>query len=118
PVEVVRTNDYSEGPVVDRQGNIYFSHGSLITRVAPDGTATDWAGTKAPNGHKIRPDGDHLVCDGQRHAVLHLDAGGKEVGIAASGHVGELTILTPNDLTLDPEGGFYFSDSVPETGAV
>jgi gluconolactonase len=118
PVEVVRTNDYSEGPVVDRQGNIYFSHGSLITRVAPDGTVEDWARSKAPNGHKIRPTGDHLVCDGQRHAVLHLDAGGREIGIAASGHVGELTILTPNDLTLDPEGGFYFSDSVPETGAV
>src|SRR5438093_968869 len=55
PVEVVRTNDYSEGPVVDRQGNIYFSHGSLITRMAPDGTAVDWARAKAPNGHKIRP---------------------------------------------------------------
>jgi gluconolactonase len=118
PVEVVRTNDYSEGPVVDRQDNIYFSHASLITRVAPDGSTEDWAQTKAPNGHKIRPDGTHLVCDGQRHAVLHLDADGREIGIAASGHVGELTILTPNDLTLDPEGGFYFSDSVPETGAV
>jgi gluconolactonase len=118
PVEVLRTNDYSEGPVVDHSGNLYISHGQTITRIAPDGTATDWTQTHAPNGHKILPNGEHLVCDGRRHAVLRLGAEGQELGVAASGHVGELTILTPNDLTLDPEGGFYFSDSVPETGAV
>src|ERR1700687_5343245 len=82
PVEVLRTNDYSEGPVVDRNGNIYFSHERLITRLAPDGSATEWARTTAPNGHKILPNGEHLVCDGQRHAVLRLDASGREVGVA------------------------------------
>src|SRR5437868_5164939 len=118
PVEVLRTNDYSEGPVVDREGNLYFSHGQSITRVTEDGSATEWARTHAPNGHKILPSGEHLVCDGRRHAVLRLDENGREVGVAATGYVGEWMILTPNDLTLDPEGGFYFSDSVPETGAV
>ena len=52
PVEVLRTNDYSEGPVVDHQGNLFFSHGQSITRMAPDGVATVWARTHAPNGHK------------------------------------------------------------------
>lgn len=118
PVEVLRTNDYSEGPVIDREGNLYFSHGQTITRVAPDGSDSEWAHTHAPNGHKILPNGEHLVCDGQRHAVLRLNATGQEIGVAATGYVGELKILTPNDLTLDREGGFYFSDSVPETGAV
>jgi gluconolactonase len=118
PVELLRTDDYSEGPVVDREGNLYFSHGQSITRVATDSSASEWAHTPAPNGHKILPNGEHLVCDGQRHAVLRLDPTGREIGVAAAGHVGELTILTPNDLTLDPEGGFYFSDSVPETGAI
>ncbi len=118
PVEVLRTNDYSEGPVIDREGNLYFSHGQTITRVAPDGSASDWASLPAPNGHKILPSGEHLVCDGQHHAVVRLDANGMEKGLAATGYVGELKILTPNDLTLDADGGFYFSDSVPETGAV
>ena len=118
PVEVLRTNDYSEGPVIDREGNLYFSHGQAITRVAPDGSAEEWAQRPAPNGHKIMPNGEHLVCDGQRHAVLRLDERGQELGLAAMGYVGELKILMPNDLTLDPEGGFYFSDSIPETGAV
>jgi gluconolactonase len=58
------------------------------------------------------------VCDGQRHAVLRLNEAGLELGVAATGYVGELKILVPNDLTLDGDGGFYFSDSVPETGAV
>jgi len=89
PVEVLRTDDYSEGPVVDREGNLYFSHGQSITRVAPDGSSGEWARTHAPNGHKILPDGDHLVCDGLRHAVLRLDPAGRETGVAASGHVPE-----------------------------
>ncbi len=118
PAEVVITNDYTEGAVIDQHGNLYFSHEDKITRIAPDGRVTDWSVTGAPNGHKVLPNGEHLVCDGSRHAVLRLDADGKFVDNAAAGRSGELDIRTPNDLSLDPEGGFYFTDSVPETGAV
>ena len=38
PVELLRTNDYSEGIVLDHQGNLYFSHGKIITRMRPDGS--------------------------------------------------------------------------------
>ncbi len=109
PVEVVRTNDYSEGVVVDYDGNIYFSHGKIITVVAPDGTHRQWAETGEPNGHKILPDGTHLVCDASHHAVLHLDASGDVVGKAASECEGK-PLRGPNDLTLDRHGGFYFTD--------
>ncbi|MBI3910956.1 MAG: SMP-30/gluconolactonase/LRE family protein [Armatimonadetes bacterium] len=118
PVEVFRTNDYSEGAVVDYEGYLYISHEQIITRVSPDGQGTLWATASAPNGHRILPNGNHLVCDGDRHAVLHLDAHGNEIGVAASGTVDDLEIRLPNDLTLDPQGGFYFTDSIPETGAV
>src|SRR3954469_718559 len=74
PVEVVRTGDYSEGVVVDHDGNLYFSHGKAITKVALDGKSEVWAETGEPNGHKVLADGSHLVCDGSHHAVLHLDA--------------------------------------------
>ncbi len=118
PAEVVITNDYTEGAVVDAEGNIYFSHGTRITRVTPAGDVSDWCETGAPNGHKILPNGEHLVCDGSRHAVVRLDADGNILGNAAVGRSGDLDIRTPNDLSLDPEGGFYFTDSVPATGAV
>jgi len=118
PVPVLITNDYTEGVVTDRLGNLYFSHGKRITRVTPKGDSAVWVETGAPNGHKILPNGDHLVCDGSRHAVLRLDDTGRLLGLAASGRSGDLDIRSPNDLTLDPRGGFYFSDSVATTGAV
>ena len=109
PVEVVRVPKYSEGVVLDHKGNIYISHGAYITRVAKDGKAEQWAETGAPNGHKVLADGTHLVCDGSQHAVLRLDAGGKIIGKASSESEGK-PLRAPNDLTLDPRGGFYFSD--------
>jgi gluconolactonase len=111
PVEIVRTGDYSEGVVVDHDGNLYFSHGRVITKTRPDGSeASTWAEPGEPNGHKILADGTHLVCDASHHAVLHLDADGRPLGPAARESDGE-PLKAPNDLTLDsPNGGFYFTD--------
>lgn len=118
PQAVVITDDYTEGAVIDHAGNLYFSHGEIITRVNTDGSVEEWARTGAPNGHKILPNGEHLVCDGSQHAMLHLDKDGKLLGYAAVGKVGDLEIRCPNDVSLDPAGGFYFTDSVAATGAV
>ena len=110
PVEVIRTNDYTEGVVVDHDGNLYISHQKIVTKVTPEGKGTTWAETGAPNGHKILADGTHLICDASRHAVLHLDANGKELDPAATESDGE-PLRGPNDLTLDPStGGVYFTD--------
>jgi gluconolactonase len=110
PVEVVRTGDYTEGVVVDHDGNLYFSHDKIVTKVTPDGKATTWAATGAPNGHKILGDGTHLICDATRHALLHLDAAGNELRPAATESDGK-PLRGPNDLTLDTaSGGVYFTD--------
>jgi gluconolactonase len=110
PVEVARTGDYTEGVVVDHDGNLYFSHEKIVTKVTPDGKALTWAETGAPNGHKILADGTHMICDASRHALLHLDADGKELKPAAL-HSDEVALRAPNDLTLDPgSGGVYFTD--------
>ena len=109
PVEIVRTNDYSEGVVIDHEGNIYFSHEKVITVVTPEGEDRVWAETGEPNGHKILADGTHLVCDATHHAVLRLDAEGNMLEPASTECEGK-PLKGPNDLTLDPEGGFYFTD--------
>ena len=109
PVEVARLPSYTEGIVFDAQGDGYVSHGKFISRVTLAGKHSIWAETGAPNGHKILADGTHLVCDGSHHAVLHLNADGKILGNASSECEGK-PLRAPNDLTLDPKGGFYFTD--------
>ena len=109
PVEVVRVPSYCEGIVFDQQGNAYISHGKFITRVSPDGKASNWAETGSPDGHKVLADSTHLVCDESQHAILHLDAHGKVIGKASAECDGK-PLRGPNDLTIDPKGGFYFTD--------
>jgi gluconolactonase len=110
-VKVVEVPGYSEGVVVDAEGAVYISdvYNGIIYRVGADGEPKAWAKTGAPNGHKILADGTHLVCDGSLHAVLHLDAAGKILDKAAAEYDGK-PLRAPNDLTLDPKGGFYFTD--------
>ena len=111
PIKVVEVPGYCEGVVFDRGGHAYISdtQNGTVYRVTPDGSATVWAKTGAPNGHKILPDGTHLVCDGSKHAVLRLDADGKVLDKASSECNGK-PLRAPNDLSLDPKGGFYFTD--------
>jgi gluconolactonase len=109
PVKVAEVPGYCEGIVFDRAGQAYVSdtqHGTIYM-VSPDGTTALWASTPAPNGHKILSDGTHLVCD--KGAVLHLDAGGRKLADASRECDGK-PLRSPNDLTIDPKGGFYFTD--------
>lgn len=107
--KVLELHRYSEGVVFDHDGHGYLSHGDRISQFTLDGRVEVWATTGAPNGHKVLADGTHLVCDGSRDAVLHLNADGKILGKAASACDGK-PLRAPNDLCLDPQGGFYFTD--------
>ncbi len=107
--KIAQVKQYTEGIVFDHEGNAYISHGKTITRVDPKGKLSTWATTGAPNGHKVLADGTHLVCDASHHAVLHLSAEGRILGKASSECNGS-RLRGPNDLTLDPKGGFYFTD--------
>jgi len=111
PVKVADVPGFCEGAVFDPSGTLYVSDlsGGTVYAVAPDGQLTAWAKLGGPNGHKILPDGTHLVCDGGRHAVLRLAADGSFLGNAAAESDGK-PLKAPNDLTLDSHGGFYFTD--------
>jgi gluconolactonase len=109
PVEVALTEEFSEGPVFDYDGNFFFTHGRFVTRIDPAGNRKVWIETSGANGHKVLPDGTHLLCVPGDHAVLRIDAAGKVLG-AASDQCDGKPLRAPNDLTLDSHGGFYFSD--------
>ncbi|QDU81716.1 Lactonase drp35 [Polystyrenella longa] len=108
-VKLFEVDRYCEGVVFDHSGHGYVSHGDKITKFNINGEHEVWANLGAPNGHKVLADGTHLVCDASMHAVLHLDANGKVLGNASSECNGT-PLRGPNDLSLDPEGGFYFTD--------
>src|SRR6266545_5191011 len=110
PVKIAEVPGYCEGIVFDHAGQAYVSdtqHGAIYKVSPADGKTTLWASTPAPNGHKILADGTHLVCD--QGAVLHLDANGARLKDASSECDGK-PLRSPNDLTIDPKGGFYFTD--------
>lgn len=100
---------YCEGVVFDHQGRGYISWKETVTQFELDGKHKEFAKTGAPNGHKILADATHLVCDASQHAVVRLSADGKSLEPASKECDGK-PLRGPNDLTLDPNGGFYFTD--------
>jgi gluconolactonase len=109
PVKLFEVGRYSEGVVFDHDGHGYISWDKTLTKFQLDGKNSTFAVTGAPNGHKVLADGTHLVCDASQHAVLRLDKDGKPLEPASKECDGK-PLRGPNDLTLDPKGGFYFTD--------
>lgn len=111
---------YTEGPAVDQDGNIYFTTltGGKIMKIDRKGTSSIWAESSCPNGQRILSNGDHLVCDSRLGKVIRFDASGKKIQDAAFGICGDTAIQTPNDLVVDEDAGFYFTDSLRYNGSV
>ena len=111
PVEVARSPTFTEGPVFDREGNLFFSHNHGIFKLTAKGVLTTWIKDSEAgfNGHKILPDETHLVCASKKAAVWRLDTAGNFMGTASTECDGK-PLRAPNDITLDTQGGFYFTD--------
>lgn len=107
--ELLSLNSYCDGLVFDAQGFGYVSHKNQIVRFSPTGESTVWATLTSPKGHRIEPEGTHLVCDVERRSVLRLSFDGKVVGVAAKECDGA-PFRAPYDIAVDPKGGFYFTD--------
>ena len=110
PMKVLQSDKYSEGVVFDREGNLYFSQtkAGTITVLKVDGSRSIWAAVGGANGHKIMPDGTHIVA--AKNSVVQLDRNGKLLKVIAKEFNGK-PLQYPNDITIDPQGGFYFTDS-------
>lgn len=92
---------YSEGIVFDASGTAFASvlANETVFVMRGDGPPERWYTTKEPNGHKILPDGTHVLA--ARGGVHHIDANGKMIAVLAP------ELATPNDLALDGDGGIY-----------
>ena len=64
--EVFSLDSYCDGLVFDSQGFGYVSHKNRIVRFSPTGESSVWATLTSPKGHRIEPEGTHLVCDVER----------------------------------------------------
>ncbi len=107
--EVLSLDSYCDGLVFDSQGFGYVSLRNRIVRFSPTGESSVWTTLNSPKGHRIEPEGTHLICDTERHAVLRLSFDGKVIGVAAKECDGA-ALRAPYDIAVDPKGGFYFTD--------
>ncbi|MFH8241027.1 SMP-30/gluconolactonase/LRE family protein [Streptomyces sp. NPDC018321] len=104
-----------EGIVFDRAGRLFMSDtlGTDILSIRPDGSSEVWSRglTGAPNGHKVLPDGTHLVAQmGPPGAVLWLDPDGNVLRTLTEDDRGR-PLRAPNDVTVDPRtGACWISD--------
>ncbi|OKH53641.1 gluconolaconase [Scytonema sp. HK-05] len=110
PIQIFKSPKYSEGVVIDREGNLYFSEtkAGTITVLPPITSPRVWAKVEGANGHKIMPDGTHIIA--AKNSVMQLDANGKLLKVVVNEFNGK-PLEYPNDITIDEQGGFYFTDS-------
>lgn len=92
---------YCEGIVFDSSGTAYVStlHREAVFAIKRAGSPEKWHHVIEPNGHKILPDGTHLIAS--KGGVRHVAPDGTLIEVLAP------ELATPNDLAIDGDGGVY-----------
>lgn len=116
---MITTDYYTEGPVIDKSGNIYVTNlqGGQILKVEEDETLVEWAHCTSPNGQFIAPNGDHYVCNSVKGSIERFDAGGTHIKTMIPGRIQGYRVQCPNDLWVEKQG-LFFTDSRRHKGAV
>ena len=117
---LVDTLFYTEGPVLSREGNLYFTmlSGGQIMQLDAQGNLTEWAQSTCPNGQYILENGEHWVCDSKLGKVVRFSTDGTFLGNVNSDICAGLQVNVPNDLVVDKKGDLYFTDSIRHKGSV
>lgn len=103
---------FTEGPAVDRDGNIYFTdqpNDRIVKWTAADGSVEDWlkpAGRS--NGTYFDQAGNLIACADEKNELWSI-APDKKVTVLLKNFGGKL-MNGPNDLWIRPDGGIYFTD--------
>jgi gluconolactonase len=104
--------EFTEGPAVDRRGNIFFTdqpNDRIVKWNAADGTFTDWlkpAGRS--NGTYFDKHGNLIACADEKNELWSISPT-KKVTVLVSDFGGKL-LNGPNDLWIRPDGNLYFTD--------
>jgi gluconolactonase len=128
--EAAATLAFTEGPTVDRQGNLYFSEmvNQRIMKLSPDGVLSTFREkSNNANGLVIDPEGRLIAAEGSpsnRNGVritgtpriTRTDLQTGKMEVLADNYQGT-PLQGPNDVTIDGKGRIYFTDP-GATGAV
>src|SRR5205085_1479318 len=96
---------FTEGPAVDRQGNVFFSDipNNRIHRIGLDGKVTVFKeDSGGVNGLMFGPDGRLYACQNGRKRIVAYTPDGAE-SVLAEG-------IASNDLAVTAKGEIYFTD--------
>ena len=114
---------FTEGPTVDRDGNVYFTEmvAQRIMKLSAKGVLTTFReNSNGANGLLIDPQGRLVACEGaesQRTGVLiknkpqvtRTDLQTGKLEVLADNYQGK-PFAGPNDVTIDGKGRLYFTD--------
>jgi gluconolactonase len=108
-VQPVKTGlGYSEGPLVDANGNLYFAeqNAGIFWKVTPAGISSQWrTNINTPNGMDISTDGYILCCESQR--ITKVDSNGKVIETVTQNQSYGLI----NDFSLNSKGAMFFTNN-------
>ncbi|MGC4231538.1 MAG: SMP-30/gluconolactonase/LRE family protein [Niabella sp.] len=104
---------FTEGPVADKDGKVYFTDqpNNKIWRYDPETTVL-WEFKKdagRANGLDIDAEGNIVACADEHNEIWSIDKRGHIVKVLL-GKVNGKKLNGPNDLWIDKKGGIYFTD--------
>lgn len=112
-VEIGTGFRFTEGPVSDGKGNVYFSdvHAHRIHRWSEaDGVTLFREDSGGANGLALDKAGRLVICESARGRITRIGADGE--AMVLTGTYGGRRYNKPNDLWIEPQGGIYFSDPI------
>jgi gluconolactonase len=121
--EIATTVAFTEGPAVDRAGNVYFTDiiNQRIMKLSVDGVLSTFReSSNVANGLLIDPQGRLIACEGAAFErpgvrlkgtprVTRTDMETGRVEVLADRYEGS-PLIGPNDVTIDGRGRLYFTE--------
>ncbi|HEY7120721.1 MAG TPA: SMP-30/gluconolactonase/LRE family protein [Tepidisphaeraceae bacterium] len=105
---------FTEGPAMDKEGNIYFTdqpNDRIVRWDAATGRFADWMKPCGrSNGLCVSNDGRSLIaCADEKNELWSIDLASKRQTVLVKEYKGKL-LNGPNDVWQRPDGGIYFTD--------
>ncbi len=102
---------FTEGPTVDKDGNVYFNdipNEEILFHDCKTGETKRFRdGSGGANGMMFDPKGRLIACLGRGRRVVHME---KDKMTVLAIRYGDNKLNSPNDVTIDKDGGLYFTD--------